>query len=112
MNIEEYDPIISVPCSKFKHLINDDWIMATSEFEAIMMAAGFAASGKKPLVFLQNSGIGDILDPMTSFLKVVGLEIPLVISHRGGPDDAKHHQIMGSLDFQILGLINAEYRFY
>ena len=48
------------------------------------------------------------------FLSVVGLEIPLVISHRGDDEDAKHHRIMGLVDVQILSdvLNYEEYRFY
>ena len=43
-------------------------ILATREDEAIGIASGIVFSGKRVLIYLQNSGLGNIGDALTSLL--------------------------------------------
>jgi len=104
-----YWPVIGVPCSRLKDFIEEfnDCIFSTSEHEAIMRASGYAACGHKPVVFLQNSGIGDLVDPILSFLIPAEVRLgAIVISKRGADGDALHHVKYGEVTDALVDLIN------
>jgi sulfopyruvate decarboxylase TPP-binding subunit len=54
-----------------------------SEEECIGYAAGAAASGERPLVLVQCSGLGNALNALGSLVLPYGLGLPLVVSMRG-----------------------------
>lgn len=105
----EHDFVVGVPCSKLKSLTDeiDSYIPCTKEDEALAMAVGAYFAGKKPLVFLQNSGLGNIVDVITSLLKPYGINIDLLISLRDKPS---HHAFMGKITLKLLELL--EYKSY
>ncbi len=107
--MKEYDFVVGVPCSGIKNEIDgiEQYIPCTREDEALAMAAGAFLAGKKPLVFLQNSGLGNIVDVITSLLKPHGIEIDLLISLRRKPE---HHAFMGKITIPLLKLL--EYKNY
>jgi len=87
-----YDFFVGVPCSGLKPFINDlqadrarPFIPAPREDVALAMAAGAAMAGRKPLVYLQSSGLGHLVNPITSLLKPYGLSVHLLISLRTQP---------------------------
>ena len=73
-------------------------VMAANEGNAIAIAAGhYLATGKLPLVYMQNSGIGNAANPLLSLVHdcVYGIPMLLVIGWRGDPvikDHAQHHK--------------------
>ena len=71
------------------------------------LAVGSYLVGKKPLVFLQNSGLGNIVDITTSLLRPYGIEIELLVSVRKQPE---HHVFMGKITEELLELL--EYKDY
>lgn len=77
-------------------------IIATREDEAVAIAAGAWLAGKNPMVFMQNSGLGNSVDVITSLLKPYGIEFPIVIQHRDSPE---HHAFMGKIEEQLKGLL-------
>ncbi|MBU1078072.1 MAG: hypothetical protein KKH98_12315 [Spirochaetes bacterium] len=106
---DEHDFVVGVPCSKLKDIIDkiDLYIPCTREDEAVALAVGAYFAGKKPLVFLQNSGLGNTVDIITSLLKPYGIEIDLIISVRDTP---AHHAFMGKITEKLLDLL--EYKNY
>ena len=84
------DFYVGVPFSGCEKHIKDG-LVATREDEAIAIAVGAWFAGKKPLVYMQNSGFGNCLDIMTSLLKPYEIEIPLLIDNRSTPE---HHMWM------------------
>lgn len=113
-----YGPYISIPCSILKSFIN--YIMdqpaaryyaATDEGEALGIASGMRLAGKKPVVMIQNSGLGNMIDTLTSLSLVFNIPILLVISWRGEPEkkDEPQHRVMGSLMKQFLDVMEVEY---
>ena len=108
--MKRYDFIAGIPCSQLNDFITEieSYIPCTREDEAMALAVGAYLAGKKPLVFLQNSGLGNIVDIVTSLLKPYGIEeIDLLISVREKP---QHHAFMGKITKKLLKLL--EYKNY
>ena len=95
-----------VPDACFKPWINyllehrpADHLTATNEGEALSIAAGYSlATGKTAGVYLQNSGLGNLINPLTSIIDplVYGLPVLLLISWRakpGHPDEPQHRRM-------------------
>lgn len=107
--MKEHDFVVGIPCSGLKKYLEgiEKYIPCTREDEALALAVGAYMAGKKPLVFLQNSGLGGIVDAVTSLLKPYCIEIDLLISVRHRPE---HHVFMGKITKKMLKLL--EYKKY
>lgn len=113
-------PYTGVPCSFFKALItyfetNQDkyeYYSAVNEGECIGLAAGFSLSGAIPVVLMQNSGLGNTINPLTSLTMIYRLKTLLIISLRGEPGigDEPQHKIMGTKTIEILNMLNIPYK--
>jgi phosphonopyruvate decarboxylase len=111
------DLYASVPCSFLKPLINYaidspevSYVQLNNEGEAIAFAAGAYLAGKKPVVMFQNSGLGNMVNPITSLLCVFRIPLLLICSWRGQPGlkDEPQHELMGKISAQMLSLIEVE----
>ena len=92
-----------IPCSKLKEFIEDCEIPCTSEGEAMALAAGAWFAGKDPTVYMQNSGLGHIVDIVTSLYKPYDIPLPkMVLSVRCKP---YHHSYMHDITTKILELL-------
>lgn len=85
------------------------------EGAAIGMAVGeYLASGMPACVYMQNSGIGNAVNPITSLANEQIYQIPLfmVIGWRGEPGikDEPQHKFMGQITDKMLELLEIEYR--
>ena len=70
-------------------------VMAANEGNAVAIAAGhYLATGNIPLVYMQNSGIGNAANPLLSLTHdcVYGIPMILVIGWRGDPSVSDHAQ--------------------
>ncbi|NHK31142.1 MAG: hypothetical protein FK730_07305 [Asgard group archaeon] len=113
--------ICGVPCSYFKDFliqlnnkkseIQLEHILATREDEAVGIASGIVFSGKRVLVYMQNSGLGNIGDALTSLAQLYKLPMLILISYRGlEPDrDFPEHSIMGEVTEPMLKAMNIPY---
>lgn len=106
-----FGPYTGVPCSILSPLINYvisnpdmPYYPATSEGEAMGIAAGISLAGNLPVVMMQNSGLGNAINPITSLQLVYNLPVLLLISWRGEPDkpDEPEHRIMGPITADLL----------
>ena len=112
-----------VPDSQLKSLCNylfdyygisDSHIIAANEGNAVALAAGYhLATGKIPCVYLQNSGLGNIINPVASLLndKVYGIPCIFVIGWRGEPDihDEPQHAFQGEITLKLLEVMDIRY---
>lgn len=117
----EFSYITGVPDSIFKHLIiavNNDQrfqhVISNNEGESCALAAGYhIATGKVPIVYLQNSGFGNCINPLTSLLDSYIYSIPALIlmGWRGvpGEKDEPQHKRMGEITAGLLALLNIPY---
>jgi sulfopyruvate decarboxylase subunit alpha len=98
-----------VPCSILSNIINYmsrstefTYIPATREDEAIGLAVGAYMGGKRPAVLMQNSGLGNSINALTSLVLLYQIPLLFIISWRGYQGkDAPEHLLMGkyTLDF-------------
>ena len=95
-----------VPCSFLtpfiNYIINDDtlsYISSANEGDAIATAAGSAIAGKRSVVMMQNSGLGNAVSPLTSLTYVFRIPVLIIATHRGAPgvNDEPQHELMGEI---------------
>lgn len=105
-----------VPDSQLKALCNylihtygisKQHIIAANEGNATALAAGYyLATEEIPLVYMQNSGIGNIINPVASLLNEKVYEIPciFVVGWRGEPGvhDEPQHIFQGEITVSLL----------
>ena len=94
--------------------VNQRNIIAVNEGAAIANAIGYnLLTDKIPCVYMQNSGIGNALNPILSIAdsKIYNNSILLVIGHRGfnGKDDEPQHLLTGKITEKILLLAKIKY---
>ncbi|CAI9730263.1 phosphonopyruvate decarboxylase-like [Octopus vulgaris] len=78
----------------------DRHIITANEGSAVALAAGYhLATGKSSLVYLQNSGLGNIVNPLMSLASISVYSIPmlLLVGWRGEPGkrDEPQHLVQG-----------------
>lgn len=89
-------------------------IIAANEGNAVGLAAGhYIATGKIPCVYLQNSGLGNIVNPCASLThpKVYGIPMIFVVGHRGEPGvkDEPQHIYQGEITLSLLKELEIDY---
>lgn len=90
-------------------------IIAANEGNAIAIAAGYSF-GKDciPLVYMQNSGIGNAVNPLVSLAdkNVYSVPMVLLIGWRGGPqsNDREQHKLQGEITPDLMDIMNIPYR--
>lgn len=90
-------------------------IIAANEGNALAMAVGYhLATGKNGVVYLQNSGLGNIINPLTSIADKEVYKIPmlLVVGWRGEPGvkDEPQHIKQGRITPAQLDLLEIPFR--
>ena len=108
-----YNFFSGVPCSHLTPVINCvinskkiNYIGATSEGEAVGIASGAWLAGKKGVVMIQNSGLGNTINPLTSLNYPFKIPILLITTWRGDPKikDEPQHELMGKITRNVLRL--------
>ncbi|MGZ8393300.1 MAG: phosphonopyruvate decarboxylase [Nitrospira sp.] len=92
----------------------DQHIVAANEGGAIGLALGYhLATRKVPLVYLQNSGLGNVINPLLSLVdeEVYSIPMLLVIGWRGEPDvhDEPQHKKQGRVMLAMLEAMEIPY---
>jgi phosphonopyruvate decarboxylase len=92
-----------VPCSWLKDRITDTEIPCSCEEEALAIAAGTWLAGKKPEVYMQNSGLCRSIDYVLSLYKPYEIPLPkLTLSIRHEP---YHHHFCGKNTRDMLAML-------
>ena len=89
-------------------------VIAANEGNAAALAAGYhLATGKTPVVYLQNSGLGNIVNPVASLLngKVYGIPCLFLVGWRGEPGvhDEPQHIFQGEITLPLLDTLDIPY---
>ena len=129
MKVEELVKLIGadfytgVPDSQLKALCNylintygidkDHHIIAANEGNCTALAAGYhLATGKVPVVYMQNSGEGNIINPLASLLndKVYAIPMLFIIGWRGEPGihDEPQHIYQGEVTVKLMEDMDVE----
>ena len=82
-------------------------IIAANEGNCTALAAGYhLATGKVPVVYMQNSGEGNIINPVASLLneKVYAIPVVFIVGWRGEPGihDEPQHIYQGEVTLKLL----------
>jgi phosphonopyruvate decarboxylase len=90
-------------------------MIAGNECEAVAMAAGYhLATGNVGVVYMQNSGEGKTINPITSLAdkEVYSIPMVLMIGWRGEPGkkDEPQHAKMGKVTLSLLDTIGVPYQ--
>ncbi len=106
-----------VPDSQLKSLCNylmntygidpNHHVIAANEGNCAALAAGYhLATGKVPVVYMQNSGEGNIINPVASLLndKVYAIPVVFIVGWRGEPGvhDEPQHIYQGEVTVRLL----------
>ncbi len=100
-----------VPCSFLtpfiNYVINDTqltYISSANEGDALATAAGAVITGKKAVVMLQNSGLGNAVNPLTSLTYTFRIPLLLICTLRGDRrlKDEPQHELMGRITDKLL----------
>ena len=130
MNVEDFIDILGsdfyagVPDSLLKPLCdflidkygegNKNHVITANEGNAVAVAAGYYLStGKVPVIYMQNSGQGNIINPIASLLNNHVYAIPelFVIGWRGEPNikDEPQHLYQGKITLSLLDAVDVTY---
>ncbi len=104
------DSQLKALCNYLMHTYGIDphhHVIAANEGNCAALAAGYhLATGKVPVVYMQNSGEGNIINPAASLLneKVYGIPVLFIIGWRGEPGvhDEPQHIYQGEVTLKLL----------
>jgi phosphonopyruvate decarboxylase len=106
-----YDMYTGVPCSFLTPFINyvldrDDlrYVISANEGDAVATAAGAALGGRRAIAMMQNSGLGNAVNPLTSLTWAFRIPILIIVTWRGDPErtDEPQHLLMGKATTALL----------
>ena len=119
IGIEFYTGVPDSLMSEFSKSLHFDFdnknhVIATNEGSALAMCMGFnLATNKIPLIYMQNSGLGNFVNPYTSLLHKDIYNIPfiLLVGWRGEPGvkDEPQHIFQGKITLELLKLLEIKY---
>jgi sulfopyruvate decarboxylase subunit alpha len=111
-----FDYVLTVPCSILRQWFDPadpqspTTMYLSREEEGVGLAVGLSAAGRRPLLMIQNSGLGNCLNALCSL--AVAYRVPLVVavSMRGDALDDNPVQVpIGSATEQIIEAIGCEF---
>lgn len=96
------------------HGVTNNHIIAANEGNAVALAAGYHLStGEIPCVYLQNSGLGNVINPIASLLneKIYGIPCVFVVGWRGEPEvqDEPQHMFQGEITLDLVKVLGLEH---
>jgi phosphonopyruvate decarboxylase len=118
LEAQGYDFFTGVPCSMISSLIAAlethprlPYVPAVREDVAVGLAAGAWLAGRRPMVLMQNSGLGTSLNALVSLSLMYRLPALLLVTWRGhAGKDAPEHLLMGEISPALLEMIRIPHR--
>ena len=108
------DSVLKELSSSLQNKSRKNHIIATSEGSAVSLGIGhYLSTNKLPIIYMQNSGLSNALNPLISIAheKVYSIPLILVIGWRGSPriKDEPQHNTKGKITEQVLKLLDIKY---
>lgn len=102
-------------CSELGRRGDASNVVAANEGNAVAVAVGhYLSTGSVPLVYMQNSGLGNAVNPLASLAckPMLGIPMVLLIGWRGDPWHPDHvqHELQGEATSKILDDLGIPYR--
>ncbi len=110
--------VTGVPCGHLAGpwtLFDDagELLPAASEGAALAIAVGWELGGRQAAVLCQNSGFGNLVNPLTSLVLPYRIPVLVVMTLRGWPDpstDEPQHAVMGMSTEALLTALGIAHR--
>lgn len=107
------DSTLSTLCAVLNNMDNQHHMCTVNEGAAVALAAGHYAATQQPAcVYMQNSGMGNALNPIASLTHSDVYDIPVlyVIGYRGQPGskDEPQHVFQGKITLPLLDVMGIE----
>lgn len=115
LDIDFYTGVPDSYLSEFCNYINscdemsENHVVAANEGAAVGLAAGrYLATAMPSLVYMQNSGIGNAVNPICSLLKPYKIPMLFLVGWRGEPgvSDEPQHEFQGLITEELLRCID------
>jgi sulfopyruvate decarboxylase alpha subunit len=105
-----YDFFAGVPCSWLGGIIralradrDASYVAAPSEAAAVGLGAGAYLAGRSAAVLMQNNGLANCMDVVSSLLQLYRIPLLLLVTWRGtGGDDLEEHLPIGKATRSLL----------
>jgi len=118
LEAQGYDFFSGVPCSMIEGLIATlethprlPYVPAVREDVAVGLAAGAWLAGRRPMVLMQNSGLGTSMNALVSLSLMYRLPALLLVTWRGHRGkDAPEHLLMGEISHALLEMLRIPHR--
>lgn len=96
-----------------KYGVGDKHVVAANEGAAVGLAAGhYLATGNPAVVYMQNSGIGNAVNPICSLVndKVYAIPVLFIVGWRGEPGvhDEPQHVFQGEITVELLDCLDVK----
>ena len=109
----DFETFFGVPDSLLKSFLfeisNKENTITPNEGNAVAMGCGYYLStGKIPVIYMQNSGLGNAINPILSLADIYEIPLLFIVGWRGEPDvkDEPQHYKQGILTRKILNCID------
>lgn len=108
------DSTLSTLCAKLNEMDNQHHMCTVNEGAAVALAAGhFVATNQAACVYMQNSGLGNAVNPIASLTHQDVYDIPMLflVGYRGKPGekDEPQHVYQGKITFPLLDVLGIEH---
>ena len=100
------DSLLKSFCSE---ILNMENTITANEGNAVAMGCGhYLSTGKIPVIYMQNSGLGNAINPILSLADIYEIPLLFIIGWRGEPDikDEPQHFKQGLLTRELLNCID------
>ena len=110
-----------VPCSFLTPFINYTiadkglhYISSANEGDAVATCAGATLGGRRAVAMMQNSGLGNAVNPLTSLAHTFRIPMLLIVTLRGDPElsDEPQHELMGRITASMLELMEIPWTYF
>ncbi len=116
MEEEGIEFICGLPCQMLSGIINCleasriIYIPVTREEEGVGICAGFHLGGRKAVLLMQNSGLGNSINALLSLIRLYEMPLLMLLSHRGSSGEKIAAQVpMGQATPKLLEVLGIEY---
>lgn len=109
-----YSPFFGTPCGVLAPLYSElsrraGLTTVPREDNAVGLAVGAELAGARPVVLMQNSGLGQSVNALASLVVPYGIRLLFVVSLRGQyPDTTPENVAMGRLTQPVLDVLGLE----
>jgi len=116
-----YDWYAGVPCSILTPFINYaigdpklSYVSSANEGDALAAGAGAFLGGRKPVVMMQNSGLGNAVNPLASMAYIFRIPALMIVTLRGDPEheDEPQHELMGVITGGLLDELRVPWEYF